>query len=239
MNRLLALNTSGTWTPGPGGRGFIDRGGVKARRCKGLTKLIRTSYKAGKGVPVPAVLRFSRVGGWRPMTSTRRIGERIHAALASRLIGGVTRRATRETPFTRACYRAGADFARTRALVPVAAELVVIHSRFSVGTQMDALFRERVGGALVLVSWKTGSGARDQCDVRRNRVQVAFEWFTAEQTPGVRISRALVVYLGAAKRAATVVGYHAVDEVSRADALALYRDFTDKLERRAAVKKSK
>jgi hypothetical protein len=240
MDRLIALNRSGAWASGPGGRGFVDRSGDAVRRCKGLTKLIRTSYKAGKGAPVPRLLRFSRAG-WRQMSSTRRIGERIHAALAHRLIGArappPTRR--RETPFAVACFRAGVDFARRHRLVPVAAELVLIHPRFAVGTRLDALFRSSVNGALVLVSWKTGGGARDECDVRRNRAQVAFEWFTAETVAGVQISEAYVAYLGAATRAGAVAGFHAVDKVSRADAAALYLDFATKLDRRASVKKKK
>jgi hypothetical protein len=222
MDALLARNRSGELRAGPAERGFYDG----ARRCRGLTKLLRIHLRAGKRTRVAPIAR----AGWRTMASSRTTGTRVHAALQHMIADGGSG-APASDAFSRACVAAARVFLRDAGLAPVASELVLAHPRFPVATRADAVCRDTASGATVVVSWKTGAGAADECEVRRHRTQAAFEWSLLEAA-GERVAAAHVVYLGAVMRGGVVAPYYRVNSLARDDALALANHFAGALARR-------
>jgi len=236
---VLEANANNTWKAGPGGRGFVQT--VPRRRvCGGLTKVLRQRIKGGKNKPVRTIALHQP--GWRVMSSNKALGAKVHRTLMHNLMCIPLKRCTCEPGaprgsldhFGSACQEAAVRFLRAHHLRPVAAEMIVLDKRLSIGTRFDAMFRNTITGNLVLVSWKTGVGCTNECDWKRAQTQVAWEWMTMEhwrRDGDESIAGAYVVYLGAATIKATRqrIGFYAENNVGRAQAEALYNELMKKL----------
>lgn len=233
------VNLSNAWKAGPGGRGFVQTH-PKRRVCGGLTKVLRQRIKGGKQRTVQTIA--NRQPGWRIMPSTRVRGATVHRMLMHKLMclplrrctcgGGVPYQVTDR--FSLACLEAARRFVVEYHLTPVAAEMVVLDKTLSLGTRLDALFRDTRNGCLVLVSWKTGVGATNECEWNRAQTQVAWEWMTMEKwrrPEDEHISSAFVVYLGAATIINTKqsIGFYAENRIARSRANDLYSSLMNKL----------
>ena len=232
LARLLDANTSGELASGSTGRGFRCRGHWP-RVCGGITSLLRQCFKAGVRREI-RVIRLPRAD-MRMMVSNRRTGVRVHRSVSAAFDRAAPRAPPTDT-FARVCVQAAREFAASRHLITVGTELVVVHDRFPLATRIDALFRDTTSDELVLVSWKTGVGARNECEFHRHRMQLAFEWHALATTHRIRIARAYLVYLGGvlvprSRDAVAVFGEHVV---TRTDARELYAEFDKKLAKRFA-----
>ena len=233
LTRLLDANASGALKSGGQGRGFHCRGHWP-RVVGGVTSLLRRCFKAGVRREI-RVIQLPRAD-MRLMASNKRTGVRVHRSVSAAFdrSAGRVPAAPPKDPFARVCVAAARSFAASRSLAPVATELVVVHDRFPLATRLDALFRDTRTDELVLVSWKTGIGARNECEFHRHRMQLAFEWHLLAETHSVRVARAYLVYLGGvlvpgSREATACFGEHTV---TRAEAAALYAEFDKKLAKR-------
>ena len=238
MNVILQRNLDGVWASGNGGRGFVQRGGEQYRLCKGLTRLLRRSYRAGAGQRIPGAVASG--SGWRTESSSRVQGAHVHRVLMHEIMcrargcqcaraGGVVPCAT-PGRFASACVRAARCFAAENNLQPLAGELVLLHPKWPLGTRLDAMYYDREG-RLVLVSWKTGRGARDKREEHINRVQVACERALL-QLHGVRVFRTCIVQLGVAAQRDREVAYYVCEWLDDTVCGRLYSDLERRFRRR-------
>jgi hypothetical protein len=114
--------------------------------------------------------------------------------------------------------RQACTFIRDKELDPVAAEEVIVHEGFPVGTRFDFLAKRKPTGNYVLVSWKTGySAVGDRADMDRtkgengaytsyeqmvleeHKLQLIMEAAMLSKTHGIRIDEACVVYVALPK----------------------------------------
>lgn len=240
---------------------------IVTRRLPGITRVLNArvgkrvrqaqAAKNAKWRPHARTMRlFSVPASTRLVASSRARGEQIHRHVMHQLIclspsTGACRcvaatgarapalAAVRE-PAVRACVDGARTFAERHGLVPVAGELVVASRKLPYATRIDGLFARRADNALVLVSWKTGLGPRDADEHRAHRTQLAFEWLTLSGSHRVDIAQGYIVYLAAAVQrtgARRTAGYYHADELSAADATALYTAF--KRRRLAALARAK
>jgi len=231
MEHILRCNKEGHWRAHGSGRGFAQTRPFR-RICHGLTKVLRTRIKAGKRRPLSATI-ITQQPSWRIHRSSKAKGVAVHRLLMDNLMAPGSVRPGDQ--FSLCCYEASRAFTSTYKLRPVAAEQIVLHPSLPIGTRFDALFRNE-RDKLVLVSWKTGAGATNECEWKRTRTQLAWEWMTIEawRCPDEeRISAAYVVYLGAANvmPSRRLVGFYAENRLARTDAAQLYQELVAKLNR--------
>lgn len=241
MDQLLERNAAGELRAGPAGRGFYDG----RRRCTGVTKLLRRFLRKGLREPQPRVAR----SGWRLMASSRATGAKIHRVLLHGIVceggtcvcdaSGSPAPDTRITTqmYSRACLAAGREFLCDAQLRAVAGEVIVAHPRFPVATRIDLVCRD-ARDRCVLVSWKSGGGAANVCELQRHKTQVAFEWAMVEAA-GERVVAAYVVYVGGLAREGAFAPYYRVVPVERDEARTLADAFSTWLERRRTRKERK
>lgn len=231
MDTISERNASRTWKEGPTGRGFVE---TKPRRrvCGGVTKILRRRITKGKGQPVQTIA--SRQPNWRIHPSSKARGIIVHRVLMHQLMCVALKRcacpgsppAAPTDSFGRACQQAAERFVADYHLEPVAAEMIVLHPTLPIGTRFDALFRDKRSRKLVLVSWKTGVGARNVCEWTRAHTQVAWEWAMIErwaERNEERIHAAFIVYLGAAtdRRTNQLLGFYSENRITRKQAAEL------------------
>ena len=241
MDQLLERNAAGELRASPAGRGFYD----ERRRCTGVTKLLRRFLRKGLREPQPRVAR----AGWRLMASSRATGAKIHRVLLHGIVcaGGACvcdasgtaapdMRLTAQA-YSRACLAAGREFLCDAHLRAVAGEVIVAHPRFSVATRIDLVCRD-THNRCVLVSWKSGGGAANACELQRHKTQVAFEWAMMEAA-GERVAAAHVVYVGGMLREGAMAPYYRVVPLARDEARTLADAFGTWLERRRVRKQAK
>lgn len=91
------------------------------------------------------------------------------------------------------------------------------------GPEASAASREGQG-SVTLVSWKTGTGPRNDIELRRHQAQAAFEWATLTGSHGVSVSAAYIVYLCAGMNSKThrTQGFYHAEPLDAAMAADLY-----------------
>lgn len=199
------------------------------RRLSGITNLIKKCYpspRQTRGVPTQRHLKlFNFQAGVVPIASNMRRGELVHRHVSHSVFcspkksggggcqcvrlyggGGNTPALATEQISVRRCVSAAQQFVSDFDLEPVGAEVKICHRTLPYGTSVDALFQrgEMVGVPMpqrpvVLVSWKTGQGPRNDFELRQHQAQVAFEWATLVGSHRIAVESAYIVYLTAAR----------------------------------------
>jgi len=203
---------------------------------------------------------FTLPAGVRAIASSLKSGDKIHRHVMHNLMcvhsgdcrcvrvyGSNTPALSGQSASVRACVDAAKTFALRQGLVPIAGEVIIFNnSGADVATQADAIFRRasvRPGNKspVVLVSWKSGAGPRNQIELERHEAQVAFECGTLEQCHGVVVEGAYVVYLSAGQTISTkrIAGYSHCHRVEGATIRRLYTTIEDKLAAIAVRKANK
>jgi len=245
MDDLRRLNISNNYKAGPRQRGFYCRVDGAMQHLKGITKRIASKIKKVKPAAGShrrtALKLFKLPPGCSPLINTRANGERIHRHVmhnvvcphiregcqCKRVNGKATTPLQNQKVSVKACVNAARSFGEDHGLIPLDAEVIVYNKDLKMATRVDAIYQSadsvKRSDPVTLVSWKSGSGPRDEIELERHRAQVAFEWHSLTETHRVPVSHAYIVYLCAGRQMSSkrVNGFYHAEQVFQDEVPAL------------------